>query len=267
MIPDTCPVCGSKTVREADTANIVCTSAACPAQRVRNLIHFVSREAMDIKGLGTKAIEKLVEEDYIENVADLYHLNESRDELIEKGLIGKEKNTDKLLASVEASKSNSADKLLTGLGILNVGKSAAKALLLHFGSVEALMQADVDDLVGVEDIGEISAQCIVDYFAQDANRTLIARLKEAGVNLAMEAEAKQSARLAGKTIVITGTLPTFSRKEAATLIESHGGKVTGSVSKKTDYLLAGENAGSKLTKAEGLGIQILTEQELLQIVK
>lgn len=267
VIPDTCPVCGSKTVREADTANIVCTSAACPAQRVRNLIHFVSREAMDIKGLGTKAIEKLVEENYIENVADLYHLNESRDELIEKGLIGKEKNTDKLLASVEASKSNSADKLLTGLGILNVGKSAAKALLLHFGSVEALMQADVDDLVGVEDIGEISAQCIVDYFAQDANRTLIARLKEAGVNLAMEAEAKQSARLAGKTIVITGTLPTFSRKEAATLIESHGGKVTGSVSKKTDYLLAGENAGSKLTKAQGLGIQILTEQELLQIVK
>ena len=267
VIPDTCPVCGSKTVRELDTANIVCTSAECPAQRVRNLIHFVSREAMDIKGLGTKAIEKLVEEAYIENVADLYHLHEVRDELIEKGLIGKEKNTDKLLASVEQSKANSADKLLTGLGILNVGKSAAKALLLEFGNVEALMNASVEKLVGVEDIGEISAQCIVDYFSQEANRRLIERLKECGVNLAMEAEAQQSDALSGKTFVITGTLPTFSRKEAAALIESHGGKVTGSVSKKTDYLLAGENAGSKLTKAEGLGIQILTEQELLQIVE
>ena len=267
VIPDTCPVCGARTVREADTANIVCTSASCPAQRVRNLIHFVSREAMDIKGLGTKAIEKLVEGGYIANVADLYYLQEFREELIEKGLVGKEKNTDKLLASIEQSKANSADKLLTGLGILNVGRSAAKALLDRFGTISALMEADTGELVEVEDIGEISAQCVVDYFAEQENRKLIERLSAAEVNLAVEKEALQSEALGGKTIVITGTLPGMSRKEAAALVEANGGKVTGSVSKKTDYLLAGDNAGSKLTKAQDLGIAILTEESFLELLK
>lgn len=267
IIPDICPVCGSKTVREADTANIVCTSASCPAQRVRNLIHFAGRDAMDIKGLGTKAIEKLVEENYIENVADLYRLFEHRDELIEKGIVGKQKNTDKLLASLESSKSNSADRLLTGLGILNVGPSAAKALLQRFLDIETLMDKSVEELILVDDIGEVSAGCIVDYFSGEENRRLIERLKESGVNLRMELNDPSGSSLLGKTIVITGTLPSMSRKEAADLISSNGGKVTGSVSKKTDYLLAGENAGSKLDKANSLGIEVISENDLLAMTE
>ncbi len=266
VIPDRCPACGSKTVREADTANIVCTSADCPAQRVRNLIHFVSREAMDIKGLGTKAIEKLVAEGYIKNVADLYQLSDVREELIEKGLIGKEKNTDKLLQSVEQSKSNSAEKLLTGLGILNVGKSAAQSLLEQFETIDVLMKTSKEDLMNVNDIGEVSAGCIVDYFSQEDNRRLISRLAESGVNMTMQKQQLQSAVFAGKTIVVTGTLPTMGRKEVKALLEAHGGKVTGSVSKKTDFLVAGENAGSKLTKARDLGITIVSEKELLQMI-
>lgn len=267
IIPDICPVCGSKTVREADTANIICTSSSCPAQRVRNLIHFASRDAMDIKGLGTKAIEKLVEEDYIENVSDLYHLSEHRDELIEKGIVGKQKNTDKLLSSLEASKANSADKLLTGLGILNVGPSAAKALLTSYNDIETLMDKAADELTLVEDIGEISANCIVDYFSKEENRKLIASLKESGVNLKMELPRAQGSALSGKTIVITGTLPNMSRKEASDMITANGGKVTGSVSKKTDYVLAGENAGSKLDKANSLGIKVISESELLAMTE
>lgn len=267
VIPDVCPVCGVKTHREPDTANIVCTSASCPAQRVGNLIHFVSREAMDIKGLGEKAIEKLVDEGYIENVSDLYHLHEHRDELIERGLIGKEKNTDKLLKSIDDSKQNNADRLLTGLGILNVGRSAAKALMEYAGSMEALMSMDVEELVKVQDIGEISAGCVVDYFTQEENREVIQRLVDCGVNMVMERSENQSEALSGKTFVITGTLASMGRKEAKELIEQNGGKVTGSVSKKTDYLLAGENAGSKLTKAESLGIAVISEDELKEMIQ
>lgn len=266
IIPDRCPACGSRTVRETDTANIVCTSADCPAQRVRHLIHFVGRDAMDIKGLGTKAIEKLVDEGYIKNVADLYSLYVYRDELIEKGLVGKEKNTDKLLHSVEQSKKNSAEKLLTGLGISNVGKSTARDLLKHFKTIGALMGATEDELKEVEDVGEISAGCIADYFAQEENRHLIERLSESGVTMTMVSQEKKSDALEGKTLVVTGTLSSLGRKEVKVLIESHGGKVTGSVSGKTDFLVAGENAGSKLEKANALGIAVLSEEELLQLV-
>lgn len=266
VIPDVCPVCGAKTNREPDTANIVCTSALCPAQRVGHLIHFVSRDAMDIKGLGEKAIEKLVDEGYIENVSDLYHLYEHRDELIEKGLIGKEKNTDKLLKSIDDSKTNNADRLLTGLGILNVGRSAAKALMEYAKSIDALMTMSVDDLIKVQDIGEVSAKCVVDYFAVQENTDVIQRLVDVGVNMTMAQNEMQSEALAGKTFVITGTLQSMGRKEAKELIEQNGGKVTGSVSKKTDYLLAGENAGSKLTKAEALNIQVISEDDLKDMI-
>ena len=265
-IPDVCPVCGSKTMREADTANIICTSASCPAARVRNLIHFVSREAMDIKGLGTKAIAKLEDEGYISDVADLYELNKYRDELVQKGIVGKEKNTDKLLASIEASKANSADKLLSGLGILNVGRSAARTLMKTFDSIINLMNASLEELVLVPDIGEVSARCIIDYFSNDDNRRLIDRLQGFGVNMNMISEELQSDVLDGKTVVITGTLPNMSRKEAAALVESYGGKVTGSVSKKTDYLLAGENAGSKLDKARSLDVKVISLEELQEMI-
>ena len=266
-IPDVCPVCGSKTLREENTADIKCTSASCPAQLERNIINFAGRDAMDLKGFGTVYIEELVRRGYINDIADVFLLKEHRDELVELGLIGKEKNTDKLLQVIEDAKSKDADRLFTGLGIPNVGKTAAKALLNHFGSVEKIANASVEEMVLVEDIGEITANCIYTYFREPANMEVLRRLKEYGVNMKMEVKELSSDVFSGKTFVITGTLPTMGRKEAQTLIEENGGKVTGSVSKKTDYLVAGEAAGSKLTKAQDLNIPILSEEELLEMLK
>lgn len=261
VIPDVCPVCGAKTEREKDTADIKCTSPNCPAQLERHIINFVGRDAMDIKGFGTVYIEELVRGGYIKDIADVYSLKEYRAELIEKGIIGKEKNTDKLLDTIEKSKANDAYKLLTGFGIPNVGKAAAKAIMKHFKDIEILSHASVDELQDVNDIGEVSAECIRRFFLNEENRIIVARLKEAGVNMkAEEAEVLESA-ISGKTVVVTGTLPTLGRKEAQQLIEKYGGKASGSVSKKTDYVLAGEAAGSKLTKAQELGIPVLNEEE------
>jgi len=262
VIPGVCPVCGAKTERERDTADIKCTSANCPAQLERHIINFVGRDAMDIKGFGTVYIEELVRMGYIKNVADIYLLHEHRDSLIEQGIIGKEKNTDKLIDAIEKSKQNDAYKLLTGLGIPNVGKAAAKAIMKHFKTMENLQNASIDELTAVSDIGEISAECIRNFFAEEKNREIIARLRAYGVNMdAAESETIESV-LGGKTVVVTGTLPTLGRKEAQELIERYGGKAAGSVSKKTDYVLAGENAGSKLTKAQELGIPVISEEEL-----
>lgn len=262
VIPDVCPVCGAKTQRERDTADIKCTSPSCPAQLERHIINFVGRDAMDIKGFGTVYIEELVRMGYIKNVADIYVLHEHRDSLIEQGIIGKEKNTDKLLDAIEKSKQNDAYKLLTGLGIPNVGKAAAKAIMKHFRTMENLQNASIDELTAVNDIGEISAECIRNFFADEKNLEIITRLRAYGVNMdAAESETIESV-LSGKTVVVTGTLPTLGRKEAQELIEQYGGKASGSVSKKTDYVLAGENAGSKLTKAQELGIPVISEEEL-----
>ncbi len=262
QIPDTCPVCGAKTVREEGTADIRCTSLTCPAQLERLLIHFVSREAMDIKGFGQAYIEELVRNDFISNIADIYTLKDHREELISSGIIGKEKNTDKLLTSIEESKVQDAYKLFTGLGVPNIGKAGAKGLLHHFHSIDEVMEASIEELTLVDDIGEISARSIHEYFSNPSNRMIMDRLKELGLNMT---EAKMDSlgdSLQGKTFVITGTLSSMKREEAAELITSYGGKVTGSVSKKTDYLLAGEAAGSKLTKAEALGIPVISEEEL-----
>lgn len=262
VIPGVCPVCGAKTERERDTADIKCTSANCPAQLERHIINFVGRDAMDIKGFGTVYIEELVRMGYIKNVADIYLLHEHRDSLIEQGIIGKEKNTDKLIDAIEKSKQNDAYKLLTGLGIPNVGKAAAKAIMKHFKTMEKLQNASIGELTAVSDIGEISAECIRNFFAEEKNCEIIARLRAYGVNMdAAESETIESV-LGGKTVVVTGTLPTLGRKEAQELIERYGGKAAGSVSKKTDYVLAGENAGSKLTKAQELGIPVISEEEL-----
>ena len=267
VIPDVCPVCGAPAQREKNTADIRCTSPTCPAQLERHIINFVGRDAMDMKGFGAVYIEELVRLGYLKGIADIFSLKEHREELIEAGIIGKEKNTDKLLAVIEEAKSRDADRLLTGFGIPNVGKAAAKTLLNHFGSIDALEQADMEQLLAVEDIGEISAKAIMDFFADPATKEMIARLKEAGVNMQMHRQEGSDTVLEGITFVITGTLPSMSRKEAAELIERHGGKVTGSVSKKTGYLVAGENAGSKLDKAGALGIPVLTEEELQKLIE
>ncbi len=261
VIPNVCPVCGAKTEREKDTADIKCTSPNCPAQLERHIINFVGRDAMDIKGFGTVYIEELVRGGYIKNIADVYSLKEHREELIENGIIGKEKNTDKLLDTIEKSKENDAYKLLTGFGIPNVGKAAAKAIMKHFKDIETLSHASMDELQDVNDIGEVSAECIRRFFLDEENRRILARLKEAGVNMSAEDAEVLESSISGKTVVVTGTLPTLGRKEAQELIEKYGGKAAGSVSKKTDYVLAGEAAGSKLTKAQELGIPVLTEEE------
>lgn len=266
-IPGVCPVCGAETVRDKDTADIRCTGSNCPAQLERHIINFVGRDAMDIKGFGTVYIEELVRKGYISSVADIYELKTHRDTLIEEGIIGKEKNTDKLLDAIEKSKENDAYKLLTGLGIPNVGKAAAKAIMRYFKTMDVLMQASSEELQEVNDIGEVSADCIRRFFEEEENKKLMERLKQSGLNMECLEKPGEDQRFAGLTFVITGTLPNMDRKEAAALIEKYGGKVSGSVSKKTNYLLAGENAGSKLTKAQELGITILTEDEIISMTE
>ena len=265
QIPDTCPVCGARTVREKDTADIRCTSPDCPAQRERHIINFVSRDAMDIKGFGTVYIVELVKQGYIRDIADIYDLKNHREELIEKGIVGKEKNTDKLLDAIERSKDNDAFQLLTGFGIPNIGKAAAKAVMKHFGTIDRVAEASMEELQQVNDIGEVSASYIREFFGKESNRRMLERLKAAGVNMEQK-ESQTSGKLEGLTFVVTGTLPALGRKEASQLIEQNGGKVSGSVSKKTSYVLAGENAGSKLTKAGELGIPVITEEEFRAMI-
>ena len=266
MIPDVCPVCGAKTEREKDTADIKCTSPNCPAQLERHIINFVGRDAMDIKGFGTVYIEELVRLGYIKDIADIFELKDHREELIEQGIIGKEKNTDKLLETIEKAKENDAYMLLTGFGIPNVGKAAAKTIMKRFPSILDLEDADRDALMEVDDVGEVSADCIFRFFHDEKNKEMIARLKSLGVNMEAEETETIDSAVSGKIVVITGTLPTLGRKEAAELVEKYGGKVSGSVSKKTDYVVAGESAGSKLTKAQELGITVLTEAELFVLL-
>ncbi len=266
-LPEICPVCGTKTVREKDTADIKCPSPNCPSQVERRIINFVSRDAMDIKGFGSVYIEDLVRRGFIRDIADIFVLKEHRTQMIEEGLIGKEKNTDKLLDAIEGAKQRDVYQLLTGFGIPNVGKAAAKAVMKQFGTIENLAAASVEQLVEVPDIGEVSAGCIQRFFQDASNQEMIRRLKEEGVNMAYIRQEGESERFAGMTFVITGTLPNMERKQAAELIERNGGKVSGSVSKKTTYLLAGDNAGSKLTKAEALGVNVISEEKLLEMIK
>lgn len=265
VIGDTCPVCGAKTIRD-DKADIRCSNPHCPAQIERWIINFVGRDAMDIKGFGMMYIKTLIENNYIKNPADIYNLYMYRDELIEKGLIGKEKNTDKLLLAIENSKKNAPWRLLCGLGILNIGKAAARSLLNHFGSFDKLSKANEDEIKEVNDIGDISAKQVYDFFQDEDNKIMLEKFKQVGVNMEQEVTANEG-KFFGLTFVLTGTLTTMSRNEASELIQSLGGKASSSVSKKTSYVVAGENAGSKLTKAETLGIKILTETEFLAMAK
>lgn len=263
--PEVCPVCGEPLVREEDTADIRCVNPACPAQLTRTISYFTSRNCMDIMGLGEKQVDTLVSAGYLKSYADIYLLKDHRDELVAAGLVGREKNTDKLLGAIETSKKNEPWRLLAGLGIRNVGNTTARALLRQFGSLETLAAADMETLTAVPDIGETTAACIRDFFDSHSGQDLLNRFREYGLTMEQE-NTQQSNVLEGKTVVVTGTLTTLTRNEIKELIENNGGKATGSVSKKTSYLVAGEAAGSKLTKAQDLGIPVLSEEEFLKML-
>ena len=267
IIGDKCPVCGAPAMRIGDSADIKCTNHRCPSKLIRNIVNFVGRDAMDIKGFGFAYVETLVNHGYLKDLSDIYGLIDKRQELLDKKIIGLVKSTDNLLNAIEGSKTNDASKLLTSLGISNVGKSAAKSLMKKFKNIDNLMNASYAQLIEVNDIGDISATAIIKYFKNPENREMIKKLKNYGVNMEIIEDKDSDDRFADMTFVVTGTLPTLSRKQAGELIEKHGGKVSGSVSKKTNYLVAGENAGSKLTKAQSLGINVINEETLLEMVK
>ncbi len=264
--PDRCPVCGQPLVREEDTADIRCVNPSCPAQLTRTIAYFCSRDCMNIMALGDTLVDALIQDGYLANFADIYRLKDHREELIGKGILGKEKNTDKVLANIESSKANSPERLLAGLGIRNVGRRTAQQLMRVFPSLPDLAKATGEELTAIPDIGETTAACITAFFANEENQKVCEDLQALGVNMVMPKEENTSNALQGLTIVITGTLPTLGRKEAEELITKNGGKASGSVSKKTSYLVAGEAAGSKLTKAQALGVPVITEEELLAMI-
>lgn len=261
-MPDTCPECGSPVVRDEDGVALRCTSPECPAQRLRNIAHFASREAMDIDGLGISVCESLIASGLVNSAADLYYLDANS--VAELDRMGK-KSAENLLAAVEKSKDAGLARLLCGFGIRQVGQKAAKVLAAHFDDLYSLINADEAALTELPDIGEITAHYITEWFNNPQSLHLIERLHDAGVSF-KSTEEKQDDRFAGLTFVLTGTLQNHTRDEAAAIIESFGGKASSSVSKKTDYVLAGENAGSKLTKAEALGIKIITEQDFAAMI-
>ena len=264
-LPECCPVCGAPAVRDPDGAALRCTGAECPAQLLRNITHFASRDAMDIEGLGPAVVQQLVENHLIENVGDLYDLTVER--ILDANLDGiKVKSAENLVRAIEKSKSNDLAKLIYGLGIRQVGEKAAKVLASHFRTFDALAAAVVEELTEINDVGAVTAQCIVDYLSQPQCKELIERLKAAGVNMESTAELVDE-RFAGMTFVLTGTLTQFDRKTAQGLIEERGGKAAGSVSKKTTYVVAGEAAGSKLKKAQELNIPILSEEEFAKMLE
>jgi DNA ligase (NAD+) len=249
--------------REEGEAAVRCTNASCPAQLSRGIEHFASKDAMDIDGLGPQIVEALIRGGLIRDPADLYTLTVEQVATLER--MG-EKSAQNLIAAIERSKSAGLERLLFALGIRNIGAVAAAALAARFGTLEAAMNASVEELCAIPDFGEITAPCVVNYFSHEQNRALCRRLSEAGLGTKSTA-APTGDRYAGKTFVLTGTLPTMSRDEASALIKAQGGKVSGSVSKKTDYVVAGEAAGSKLTKANELGVTVIDEATLLEMLK
>ena len=270
VIRNVCPVCGAPAVREADTADMKCQNPVCPAQVENHILNFVSRTAMDIKGFGEAAVIALTHAGYLHNAADIYALHLHRDELIASGMIGREKTVDKLLDAVARSRENSPDRLLTGLGIAGIGRAAAISLMQAFPSVDALADAarkDPAQILDVPDMGEVSVQKLTEFFASDAGQALLEKFRAAHVNFVSAPVERSGTSLEGKSFVITGTLSSLSREECAALITAHGGTVKGSVSKKTDYLVAGKAAGSKLQKAEALGIPILDEDALRRMIE
>ena len=262
-MPDTCPSCGAPVVHLQDETALRCVNPECPAQSLRNLIHFASRDAMAIDGLGEAVAVQLTEKGLVHTVADLYTLTE-------EDLLGldkfKSKSAQNLLSAIERSKANNLDKLLFGLGIRNIGDKAAALLAEHFGSMDAVRAASPEQMCEIDGFGAVMAQSVQEFFAKEGTRDLLQRLADAGVNMRWTGAPKGTA-LAGMTLVVTGTLPTLSRQEAEALIAQNGGKAAGSVSKKTSYVVAGAAAGSKLTKAQALGIPVLDEAGLYALIQ
>ena len=262
-MPDTCPSCGAPVVHLQDETALRCVNPECPAQSLRNLIHFASRDAMAIDGLGEAVAVQLTEKGLVHTVADLYALTE-------EDLLGldkfKSKSAQNLLSAIERSKANNLDKLLFGLGIRNIGDKAAALLAEHFGSMDAVRAASPEQMCEIDGFGAVMAQSVQEFFAKEGTRDLLQRLADAGVNMRWTGAPKGTA-LAGMTLVVTGTLPTLSRQEAEALIAQNGGKAAGSVSKKTSYVVAGAAAGSKLTKAQALGIPVLDEAGLYALIQ
>ena len=264
VMPTHCPVCGAETVREEGESAVRCTGIECPAKLYRNLVHFVSREAMNIDGLGENIIGILLEKKMISNIADIYDLEfEDLTSLKKNG----KKFAQNLIDSINISKQNDLYRLITALGIRHVGVKAAKVLAKTYENMDNLASASIEDLSQVDEVGPIVANSINEFFSQEQTKDLLKRLKDAGVNMERQKEENEDDRFAGKTFVLTGSLEKYSREEASNIIEKFGGKTSGSVSKKTTYLLAGEDAGSKLTKAQSLGVQIISENEFEEMCK
>ena len=263
VMPSVCPECGSPVVRDEDGVALRCTSPECPAQRLRNIAHFASREAMDIEGLGISVCESLISGGLVNSAADLYYLEPQSVARLDR--MGK-KSAENLIASIEKSKEAGLARLICAFGIRQVGQKAAKVLAAHFANLDSLIAADAEALTALPDIGEITAGFILEWFSKPQSMHLIDRLRSAGVSFESREERRDS-RFAGMTFVLTGTLEHFTRDEASAIIESYGGKSASSVSKKTSYVLAGENAGSKLTKAESLGIPVISEQDFAAMIQ
>ena len=262
-LPDVCPECGSPVVRDEDGAAMRCTGAECPAQLLRNLVHFASRDAMDIEGLGLAVAESLINAGLVRTPADLYSLDAQSVAALDR--MGK-KSAENLLSEIEKSKQQDLSRLLCAFGIRQVGQKAARVLARTFGSLDALSNATLLELTSVDDIGPVTAEYLSEWFSNGQSRHQIALLKAAGVNM-LSREEQRDNRFLGKTFVLTGTLSKYSRDEATAIIESFGGKASSSVSKKTGYVLAGENPGSKLAKAQGLGIPILSEEDFEALIR
>ena len=263
-MPTVCPICGAPAMREEGEAAIRCTGIECPAKLYRNLVHFVSREAMNIDGLGESIIDQLMNRDLINNIADIYALKFEDVASLKKN--GK-KFAENLTNAIENSKNNELHRLIAALGIRHVGNKAAKVLARKFKTLDNLANADFDTLSQINDVGPIVANSIVEFFSQEQTKDLIERLKGYGVNMEDESKENEDNRFEGLTFVLTGSLESFTRDEASNIIEDFGGKVSGSVSKKTSYVLAGEDAGSKLTKAQSLGVTVISEEEFKKMIK
>ena len=262
QMPCVCPSCGEPVVRLEGEAALRCVNPECPAQSLRNIIHFASRDAMDIEGLGEAVACQLVEKNYVATAADIYSLTKEQLLTLDKF---KSKSAENLLNAIEKSRANNLDKLLFGLGIRNIGDKAAALLAEHFGTMQAISEAKPEEIAAIDGFGEVMAQSVQEFFAKSGTQDLLRRLMQAGLNMEWHGE-KKTAILLGKTIVVTGTLQNLSRAEAEALIVHNGGKASGSVSKKTSYVLAGEAAGSKLTKAQALGVPVVSEAEFMQMI-
>ena len=266
VMPSECPICGHKLVREEDAADLKCINPLCPGTLVHRIENFVSRDCMDIKGFGTEYIRKLVDQGFLSDITDIFRLKGRRDELIESKIIGREKNTDKLLDAIDSAvSSTAADKVLAGLNIPGIGKATSKELMKHFGSIDKIASASVEELVAVGDIGLITANGINEFFSDPEEMRIVDDLKSFGLNFEAQETESLGNELEGKAFCITGTLSGMTRDEASALIEAHGGKVVSSVTGKTSYLLAGENAGSKLSKAQSLNVPVISLTELQEM--